>query len=87
MSYDLMDDGIVWYNSLNLHDSQEVVVILTHGTTDKFTLKSSGLAQIEKTDDYQVLYIPAMPDKGFNFPFMLNGKTSSIRPSGKKYLI
>lgn len=89
ISYSLTDEGLVWEKNLSLNESQEIIVLLIDGTQLTRNLKSDKLSKITIKDDYQVLYIPAMPEKGFNFPFMLrvqgNGRT--VTATGKKYLM
>ncbi|HKL09948.1 MAG TPA: stalk domain-containing protein [Clostridia bacterium] len=71
VDYSLEADGMHWNTTLNLETEYEMILVKNDGSTIKYSLNTGGLPTIKQSADMQIVYVPAMPDKGFNFPYMI----------------
>ncbi len=91
VSYSLLDDGIHWNITFGLGVQEEITIIMNDETViSKKIETASALAKIEETADAQVIYVPANPEEGFNFPYLLRIPASyekEVDNLSKKYLV
>lgn len=89
IQYSLQKDGLHWEQVLEPNTTQELTILLKSGNTVKATVSASGLQSLKQKEEAYVVFVPAQPDLGFNFPYMLRvpGKNEKPQETDNTYLV
>lgn len=88
-------DGLISIKSdtidgLELNQSYSLKIFMKNNDRYRIDFTSSSLPDITDTGERRVIYVPAMPEKGFNFPYFLSIPEDRYKEENKdhrRYLI
>lgn len=71
MRYALTSEGLQIYGSFSIGTEVDMILVQKDYGLIKRTLVGDDLPKVQRESDYQVIFVPADPSKGFNFPYMI----------------
>lgn len=84
-----IEDGVIRLNIdtwLDYDTDYTLKLFMNDGSRKIIKFKTSGLPKLELGNQRKIIYVPAMPDKGFNYPYylVLPKKVNVVKNSGQK---